>query len=161
MRILVTGNAGSGKSTLAKILAEKHGLPYSSLDSIVWQEGWKKTPQDIRKRKIKALTKGDTWIIEGVDHEVMETADVVIFLDYSRRICLYRALRRNIPYLFTSRPELPPHCPEILILPRLLKIIWNFPTQVRPKILTAKEQAPAKYVHIQINKELEAYLRSL
>jgi adenylate kinase family enzyme len=158
MKILVTGNAGSGKSTLAKTLAAKHALPYSSLDRVVWQEGWKKTPRDIRKAKIKTLIKRNNWVIDGVDYDVQHAADVVIFLDYPRGICLYRALRRNIPYLFSSRPELPKHCPEIRIIPQLLKIIWNFPKRVRPTILSTSSRERSKFVHIKTNNELQSHL---
>ena len=62
-------------------------------------------------------------------------ADLVVFLDVPRRVSLVRCARRNAPYLFRSRPDLPERCPEVLIIPKLLKIIWQFPTHVRPQLL--------------------------
>jgi adenylate kinase family enzyme len=161
MKIMVTGNAGSGKSTMAKILSYKYDLSCSSLDGIVWQEGWKKTPAEQRKAKITKLTTGKSWVIDGVDYEVMYAADTVIFLDYPRRVCFYRAFKRNVPYLFSSRPELPENCPEIMIVPQLIKIIWNFPKRVRPKLLAVGTQNAQRFVHIHNNRELRAYLVSL
>lgn len=135
MKILVTGNAGAGKSTLARRIANDCDLPYTSLDGVVWQEGWKKTPVGERDAHIEKLIAKDNWVIDGVSGRVLEAADIVIFLDVPRWRCIGRAARRNIRYLFSSRPELPKRCPEILIIPTLLKIIWRFDRNVRPGIL--------------------------
>ena len=123
MKILITGNAGSGKSTLSKKVASDYNLPIYSLDSIVWQSGWKKTPKEVRHKQIVELIQKDEWVIDGVDYDIQDVADVVVFLDAPRRIRYWRSAKRNLPYLFRSRPELPAHCPEILIIPTLIKII--------------------------------------
>ena len=138
-RILVTGNAGSGKSTLARKIAGQLGMPYHSLDRVVWQTGWKKTPKEERDRQVLKLTAQDKWVIDGVSYAVQEAADTVIFLDVPRRVCFWRALKRNWRYAFRSRPELPPGCPEILIVPTLCRIIWNFPKRIKPDILERME----------------------
>lgn len=134
-RIRITGNAGSGKSTLAGRIGRSLGLPVYGLDSIVWMPGWQKTPAEIRQKKEEALTARPDWVIEGVSKSVREKADLVIFLDSGRLLCLYRCMKRNWRYLFRSRPGLPPECPEILILPRLFRLIWAFPMRARPNIL--------------------------
>lgn len=162
MRIFITGNAGAGKSTVARLVAERKGLEYSSLDSIVWQERWRKTPPDEVKQKVGELIKQDAWVIDGVGYDVLRAADTVIFLDMPRRTCSYRAAKRNIRYLFSSRPELPPRCPEILILPMLIKIIWRFPKRVRPRILADKDRRQdGSFIHIGNNRKLRAYIDSL
>lgn len=135
MRIHITGNAGSGKSTLAKRLGHITGLPVHSLDKIVWKSGWKKTPAEERSALESRLIENSSWIIEGVSSLVRKAADQVIFLDYPPFLCTLRCFKRNWRYLFRSRPELPPRCPEILVISELMKIIWNFPGIVRPKIL--------------------------
>jgi adenylate kinase family enzyme len=134
-RILVTGNAGAGKSTLARQIADQLDLPYHSLDRVVWQPGWKKTPKAERDRQVRELTDQEQWVIDGVSYAAQEAADTVIFLDLPRRLSFWRVLKRNWRYAFRSRPELPPGCPEILIIPTLCRIIWNFPRAVRPGIL--------------------------
>ncbi len=158
MKILVTGNAGSGKSTVASTLAKKHELTFASLDSIVWQEGWKKTPRDVCKKEVEKLISHDSWVIDGVDYDVMAAAEFIVFLDLPRAICAFRAMRRNMPYLFSSRPELPDNCPEILILPHLLKIIWRFPKRVKPNILAEKAKRPEHFIHIRSSAELKTYI---
>lgn len=135
-RIFVTGNAGAGKSTLAGCLGRALAFPVHSLDQIVWQSGWRKTPAEQKKQRIQQLIRSsDEWVIEGVSQAVMEAADTIIFLDVPRHVCLWRCVKRNRHFLFRSRPDLPERCPEILIIPELLRIIWNFPKNVRPSIL--------------------------
>lgn len=161
-RIFVTGNAGSGKSTLGREMARLNNLNYFSLDSVVWQEGWQKTSSKERKQKIAELIKQDAWVIDGVDFDILEAADTVIFLDIPRRFCFYRAAKRSRKYLFSSRPELPANCPEILIIPTLIKIIWRFPSRVRPKILANKaKRNNDSFVHVSNKGQLVRYLNSL
>lgn len=161
-KVLVTGNAGSGKSTTAKRIANMLDIRCYGLDNIVWKEGWQKTPPLERNKKIGKLTQKKTWVIDGVDYEVMRTADTIIFLDIPRRVCFKRVASRNWKYLLKSRPGLPANCPEILIVPKLLKIIWRFPTYVRPKILIEKSKRnSSNFVHIQNMADLENYLQSI
>lgn len=158
----MTGNAGSGKSTLGRIVAQKKSLPLFSLDSIVWREGWQKATSDEVRRGVSNLISKRAWVIDGVDYEILKAADVVIFLDFPRKVSFYRAAIRNRKFLFTSRPDLPANCPEILIIPKLIKIIWKFPKRVRPKILAEKiRRGDTSFVHIQNNKQLKEYLDSL
>lgn len=158
-KILVTGNAGSGKSTLSKKLGIILNMPVYSLDSIVWQKGWKKTPDEEKAIKIKELISKDKWIIDGVSMDVFAAADTVIFLDVPRRVSYWRVLKRNWRYLFKSRPELPPDCPEILIIRKLITIIWNFYKNYRPRLLETMEKSKNKKIfHIRSNKELEEFI---
>jgi adenylate kinase family enzyme len=141
MRIFITGNAGAGKTTLARSLGPVLNLPIYGLDRIVWRAGWQKTPSAEKQKAIDELIdSSDDWLIEGVSQSVMRAADTIIFLDVPRSVCLWQCMKRNSRYLFKSREELPEHCPEILILPELLRIIWNFPEKVRPSILNHIEQ---------------------
>lgn len=161
-RILITGNAGSGKSTAVKKVAAALNIPDYGLDKIVWGENWQRTPDKEQQKQIAQLIKQKSWVIDGVDWEVMKAADMVVFLDTPRRVSFWRAAKRNRKYLFKSRPELPAHCPEILIIPTLIKIIWRFPTRVRPKILDEKARRTEKtFIHIKTRLELEDYIRSL
>ena len=145
-RILIAGNAGSGKSTLAERLGASLGLPVYGLDEIVWRPGWRKSPAEWRRDREAEIVARPCWIIDGVSRTVLDAADHVIFLDCSRTTSFVRCARRNWKYLFRSRPGLPERCPEILIIPRLIKIIWGFPTNVRPGILDALADRKGAYI---------------
>lgn len=136
LRILVTGNAGTGKSTLAADLSELLEIECFGLDQIVWQPGWKTTPKAQQRDQIEALAAREAWIIDGVSSILWRRADVVILLDFKRRVSLFRCAKRNWRFLFRSRPGLPEGCPEILIIPRLIEIIWKFPKTVRPRLIS-------------------------
>ena len=158
MRIHITGNAGSGKTHLAVRLSEKLLLPLYGLDQIVWQVGWGKTPKEEVQEKISAICLEPDWIIEGVSPLAREHADLIVFLDISPYWCLVRSFKRNLPYWFRSRPGLPPKCPEILIIPYLFKIIWQFNREVKPSILSASSEHGAVLVRISSIKALNQFV---
>ncbi len=85
-RILVIGNAGAGKSTIAAALSEALHLPLVSLDRLVWRPGWKKAPRDEYRRDLDRIINQPAWVVDGVSSRLWEVADLVIFLDCSRRI---------------------------------------------------------------------------
>ena len=154
-KIHITGNAGSGKTTLAYELGAALDLPVFGLDKIVWQSGWVKTPRDIVACKEQELISKPKWIIEGVSHAVRDAADVFIFLDVSRKTSIVRCSKRNWRFLLSGRPELPDNCPEILILPQLLKIIWNFKDRVRPEIMKDISDRPDRSIIVRDAREMQ------
>ena len=97
-RVLVIGHPGAGKSTLAARLGELTGLPVIHLDKEFWREGWVQMPRSEWKGKTERLVQGDEWIIDGsYDHTLeirLARADTVIFLDFSRYLCLWRVCKR-------------------------------------------------------------------
>lgn len=147
VKIHITGNAGSGKTTFAARLGHLLDVPVYGLDDIVWEPRWVKPPTDVSRAKIQELVAKPNWVIEGVSPHIRQAADVTVFLDLPRAGCFWRCAKRNWPYLFRSRPGLPKNCPEIFIIPKLIKIIWAFPSKMRPAIM-ADLAATSKQVHI-------------
>jgi adenylate kinase family enzyme len=160
MKIHITGNAGAGKTTLAKELGIKLQLPVFHLDQVVWRPYWEKTTPRVRDKMENAILVKPNWIVEGVSSNARSKADLIIFLDVPRYKCIWRCFKRNLAYLFRSRPELPSHCPEIIIVPKLLSIIWRFPVLIRTTLLQEFANSNNMVV-IKTSSELDAYLRNL
>jgi len=161
MRIFITGNAGSGKTTLAQKLGRVTGLPVIGLDKIVWQPGWKKTPRECRIVQERVLAEGECWIVDGVSYIIQDAADVVIFLDVPRSKSFFRCMKRNWGFMFGSRPDLPRDCPEFLILPYLTKLIYNFPNQVKPKILAKMQMRKYGQFLVRNDRDLSVAFQHL
>jgi adenylate kinase family enzyme len=64
----------------------------------------------------------------------LPACDTITFLDFPRRISLWRILKRWTQWHGHTRPDLAPDCPERLNW-ELLRWVWNFPRETRPKIL--------------------------
>lgn len=159
MRIHITGNAGSGKTTLAKDLGEILDSKVFGLDKIVWKENWEVTPKEERAYLEKELTSKSEWIIEGVSSAARKSADYIVFLDFPRSTCLKRGVLRSLKHLFSSRPELPQNCPEIKILHRLIKLIWQFNKLTKPSIINDIKESNS--ITITNNNELYYFVEDV
>lgn len=97
-RILVAGNAGAGKTTLCKLVHAVTGIEYTELDSLYFGPGW--TKLDTFETTARALADSVQWITEWqypVARELLaERADLLIWLDLPRWMCLVRIVERSI-----------------------------------------------------------------
>ena len=132
---MIIGNACSGKTTLARELHLHLGIEVYHLDSIIWQPGFQVTPLDIRQKEISQIINRPEWIIEGVSYLAAKKADVLIFLDISRPILLLRGALRTLKHIKKQRAELPENCQDWKVFHLLMKTIWKFQSNFRPKIL--------------------------
>lgn len=99
-RIAIVGISGSGKSTLANKIGIKLGRPVIHLDKHYWDVGWKErysTKEEFRE-VVKKMAEADTWIIDGNYRSSIDIrlarADTIIFLDFPKWKCLWRAFKR-------------------------------------------------------------------
>lgn len=115
-RILVLGNSGSGKTTLARDLGNRLGLAVYHLDSYYWLPGWKRPPDTTFSNCVKDLCSQEQWIIEGNYPRTLsirvQSCDLVITLECSPLLCIFRILSRYFARVESPRYELPLDCPE-------------------------------------------------
>lgn len=163
---MLIGSGGSGKSTLARRMGAILGLPVYHLDRLHWKPGWVSTPKEEWRGLQVRLCAEPTWIIDGNYGGTLDlrlaACDTVIFLDLSRWVCLWRALKRYFLHRGESRPDMTPGCPEKLDWD-FFRWIWNYPTTKRPgvlKKLSEWKRGKATYI-FQSPQEIEAFLREL
>jgi len=165
-KIMIVGSSGSGKSTLARQLGEMLGLTVIHIDKELWKSGWVKTPIDEWHEKHNKLVSVPEWIIDGNNPGNMEIrlekADTVIFLDFSRFVCLRSALKRRMTYTGKKRrPDVPEGCPESFSF-ELIKYIWQFPMKWRPIIMDKiSKYEHIKLIHIKNRKMLKRFINNL
>lgn len=137
-RIILIGSGGAGKSTLAKQIAERLDIPVIHLDFHFWNPGWVETPRPEWEKKVTDLLEGQSWVMDGNYGNTaalrMAFADTIIFLDFPRHLCLWRAIKRIIRYYGRTRPDMGHGCPERFDY-EFLRWIWNFPKRSRPGLL--------------------------
>ncbi len=136
-RVLIIGSGGAGKSTLARRLGEALGIEVFHLDKIHWRPNWTESPKDEFRKAVEDVIKQDAWIMDGNFGGTMEirlpACDTVIFLDFSRTVCLYRVIKRRLTYRGTNRPDMAEGCNEKIDL-EFLHWVWTFPTRAKPAI---------------------------
>lgn len=104
MKIVIIGYSGSGKSTLAGALSRHYSIPKLHMDTLQFQPGWVDSDRDWMEGQMKQfLSQHKDWVIDGnyswcCYEERMEQADHIIFLNFSRWNCLYRAWKRYRRY---------------------------------------------------------------
>lgn len=165
-RIMIIGCGGSGKSTLARQLGEKTGLPVVHLDQIWWAPGnWQHRTREEFDEILKTEMDKPQWILDGNFNRTMEVrlekCDTVIYLDYSRLVCLLSWMKRVITNWGKARPDMAPGCAEWFD-PEMALWIWNFNRKHRRHYYELLEAQTGKKIHIFRNRrQLIAYLQTL
>jgi adenylate kinase family enzyme len=106
-KILVVGTSGSGKTTLARQLASKFQLNDIELDALFWKENWTQSEQtEFREAILTAQSVKSGFVIHGNYNKVRDLTwgkvDIVIWLDYPKRIVMWRVIIRSIKRILKS-----------------------------------------------------------
>jgi len=167
-RIMVLGSSGSGKSTMAVRLSALTGLPVVHLDRLSWNPGWVATPGDVMAEKIIAAADQPLWIIDGnyfgtgTREYRLERANTVVYLDFNRYLCLFRAFKRWIKNYGRTRSDLGEGCPEKMDA-EFIKWIWGYPRRSRGRALLwlAAIKPPKQVYHLRGNKAVKRFFRDV
>ena len=93
------GTSGSGKTYLARRLAGSLHLPHTELDSVFWQPGWVPAETDIFRQRMKVISDGERWIVDGNYRgklgEYVARATTVVWLDMPLNLILRRLIIRT------------------------------------------------------------------
>lgn len=161
-RIIVIGNNGSGKSFLSRELQAITGLPLFHLDLEFWRPNWEQPPkEEWIKRQVELISK-EKWIIDGNHSGVtmelrFQKADLLIFLDINRLICLLGVIERH----GKKRSDMPHYLKERLDIEhfKFLLGLWRFPKRRKVEIMKLHdkyEQLP--FLVIRSRNEMKKFL---
>ncbi|MBD3258137.1 AAA family ATPase [candidate division GN15 bacterium] len=165
-RVLVIGHPGAGKSTLARHLAARTGLPLIHLDRAFWQPGWVETPHERWVRKTDELISRDAWVMDGSYTKTLKQrlarADTVIYLKFSRYLCLWRIVKRVVTNFGRVRADLGYGCPERLDFV-FLKWAWHYRRDQYPVVeqLLQKYFCGGKLVELRNPREVHGFLEQM
>jgi adenylate kinase family enzyme len=101
-RVAVTASAsGNGKTTVGRVLAERLGVPFVELDSLVHGPNWTEISDDELRRLVEPIIAGEGWVMDGgyrrkLGDLILEHADTIVWLDLPIRVWFPRLLRRTL-----------------------------------------------------------------
>lgn len=150
-RIAIIGNHGTERSRLGQQLGRIFYLPVIHLDEELAQPGWDRQAEGAAVARVRRLTGGERWIIEGTDTAALDplftAADTLVFLDFSRWRCLWRLLKRALAQ--RQRPNW-----------QRLRALWRYPQQRRPLVLLKMVQhATGRQIFVfRRPRDLQAWL---
>lgn len=165
-RIAIIGSGGAGKSTLARKIGKQLQIEVVHLDRLFWKPDWVMSSKEEQKALYQPLINQMAWIIDGNYGETMDIrlqeADTVIYLDFSRMLCIYRVLKRRFQYHKQSRPDMADGCLERLDF-TFLKWLWNYPKNNRPLTLAKLAALPneKRVIILRNTKDVERFLASI
>lgn len=167
MRIAVLGYSGAGKSTLARALGERYTIPVLHLDTVQFTPGWLERDREEAQRMVHAFMENPEWVIDGTYSKFeyqrrLEEADQIIFLDFPRFTCLFRAVRRYFSFRGKHRPDMADGCNEKLDPEFVWWLLWKGRTRKkRERFRCILDTYPEKTVVLKNQKGLDRYLKAL
>ncbi len=164
-RILIIGSPGSGKSTFSKKLGNLTLLPVIHLDKEYWLPNWTVPDKNEWYQKLSSIIALDKWIIDGTYGDTLDLrlsrADLVIFLDYKKMLCVNSVIKRELQRKNKKRDDMANGCAEKLDF-KFLNWVWKFPKIYRPKILSILEHHPnVKVITFKSRLESKKYLEEV
>jgi len=160
-RIVILGPCGAGKSTLAVELGARLGLPVIHLDREYWRPGWIEPSEPVWAAQVEELIARPRWIMDGnyggTLARRLERAQLIVNLDYPRRVFFARMVRRLITHFGRNRPDMAAGCPERFDL-EFWRYAWRYRTDVEPRRLACVAAAEVPLVQLHSPRETEAWL---
>jgi len=165
-RIAIIGRSGGGKSSLARRLAQRLALPIVHLDQIFWLPGWRASDEARFRSGLGQALAGGRWISDGTFAGVADLhlaqAQLILWIDQPRHLCLRRVVMRALTGLGRRRADVAEGCPE-RIDPYFLRYIWNWDRDSRPQVEAALAlHAPlTPVVRLTSDRQIADWLRGL
>jgi adenylate kinase family enzyme len=168
-RVAVIGSAsGNGKTTFGRALAERLGVPFVEMDALNHGPNWTEATAQELRAKVEPIVATDGWVVDGaymgkLDHLVVGSADMVVWLDLPVWVWLPRLLRRTVGRA-ARREELWNGNRESFRMSFLSRdsVIWfALQNNWRRKREYVSRLAPYNVVRLRTQDEVDRFLRDL
>lgn len=167
---MIIGFSGAGKSTLAKQIANIIGCEATHLDSLHWLPNWTENTPENERELLRPVIESEKWVIDGNYSKVLyderiNAADTIIFLDFNRVLCLFRAIKRYFKYKGKNRPDMGEGCAEKMDFEFLSWVVYSGRKPARIKKLFGrldkiKAEHPEKDIYIlRTPKQVDGFLK--
>ena len=98
---VIATTSGNGKTTVGRMLADRLGVPFLELDSLVHGPNWTETSDEELRALVEPVVAQESWVIDGgyrakIGDLVLRNADTVVWLDLPVRVWLPRLVGRTI-----------------------------------------------------------------
>ena len=137
------------------------------LDTLHFHPGWiERSREDELALLEDFMDSHDSWIIDGNYSKLcydrrMDEADRIIFLDFPRLICLYRAFRRYLQNRGRTRTSMAEGCPEKFDAEFILWILSKGRNKTsKARYANLSRQYPEKLIRLCSQRELTEFLAS-
>ncbi|MCW5941472.1 MAG: hypothetical protein KIS66_04525 [Fimbriimonadaceae bacterium] len=168
-RVLVYGVTGSGKTTAARRLSEVTGLPWTEVDTLTWEPGWVEVPIEVQRARIAEICAGEAWILDSAYGKwldiPLERAELIVGLDYSRSLSLFRVIWRTVTRAITGELVCNGNVESFRNLcSRDSLVVWHFRSFGRKRERIRRWQAdPGGFVVLAFRRpsEFDRWLREL
>lgn len=164
MKIAVLGYAGAGKSTLARTLGARYNIPVLHFDTVQFTPNWQERDREEAHRMVHAFMENPDWVIDGTYSKFeferrLKEADQIIFLNFPRLTCFFRAWKRYFAFRGKQRPDMADGCNEKMDLEFIWWLLWEGRTRSkREKFQHVLDAYPEKTVVLNNQKELDKFL---
>ena len=168
-RISIYGVTGSGKTTLAKRVSEATGIPWQSIDDLMWEANWTEVPGAEQRSRVEAITRKPEWILDTMYGKWLDLAlprvELVLGLDYPRWVSFGRLLRRTLSRVVDKHPICNGNTETWRqMLSRDSILVWHFRSfaskRRRLREWEAREEGP-RVLRFRSNREVERWLEEL
>ncbi|MCL2407125.1 MAG: hypothetical protein FWC95_04275 [Defluviitaleaceae bacterium] len=165
-RIFIFGSSGSGKTTLAKQLGKLLSLQVHHCDRIRQIENWDWKPLSEIHALVSEIINGDKWILEGYPTAEMipaclARADVIIFTDLNRFLCMYRVLKRSFRYHGKVREDVGDGCKEGFPPLGLCRVIWRFRREWRQRCIGWLFACNKPVHHLKSRRQVQRFINKI
>lgn len=167
MKIAVLGYSGSGKSTTTKYLGELFHIPFLYMDTAYWAENWQERDREEALALVSEFMKKDDWIMDGnysslLQKERLEQADYIIYMAFSRWVCLWRVLKRYLQNRNKSRESIAEGCIEKIDLEFIWWVLYAGRTKKKKKKYKEMvERYRDKVIVLKNQRQLDEFLNNI